>query len=201
MPFIPTPDTNEVTLLFQSDQNTFAENVFHVTNTSPDDSIEQLGIANLVVSWAFNTLAPHISNEVAVVSCMVKDVSVEDGTFQFSDDAALPFHMTHTGGTSPFQVAAVISLRTAQSGRSFRGRIYVPFIPNAYSENNILSATGQAAYLADYETLRTDLNTNGTPLVVVSKQHNLEPRTEGVKTYVTSIQVPQKLGTQRRRLT
>lgn len=101
-----------------------------------------------------------------------------------------------TAGFPP-QVAAVASLRTAVAGRSFRGRMYVPGIPRAFSsgDDGVINAT-DAQGLADcFDGMRRHIDTMYAgfgQLVVFSRLND-------VATKVTSIRVGRTLDIQRRR--
>lgn len=97
----------------------------------------------------------------------------------------------------PPQVAAVASLRTAVAGRSYRGRMYVPGIPRAYSsgDDGVINAT-DAQGLADcFDGMRRHIDGmfGGFGQLVVYSRKNDEA------TKVTSIRVGRTLDIQRRR--
>lgn len=102
-----------------------------------------------------------------------------------------------SGGRMPNQVAGVITLRTAQSGRSYRGRMYCP----ANGAGMGISGAGFAQFPeADCQTLVNNLaaafndlagSSAGVPVVVSA--------TRGVATVITNITMDTRADIQRRR--
>lgn len=98
----------------------------------------------------------------------------------------------------PHQVAVVTSLLTGRPGRSYRGRLYWPFLGMPISSTTLrIPQVNRDQVLATVGGLLTDMETAGfgTPrvrLAVVSQ-------TTGLATPVTQLQVGDVLDTQRRR--
>jgi len=108
-----------------------------------------------------------------------------------------------SGEVSPNQVAGVITWRTALAGRSYRGRTYIPALPQSYVVSGLLSATG----LGNYNTFRTAMMTafaatgssTNFRLGVISRVADGVARPTPLIQVVTSSVVRTIPGTQRRR--
>ena len=106
---------------------------------------------------------------------------------------------TILGNSAPLQDAGIISLRTANVGRAYRGRVYVPFLAQASIDVN-----GQA--LAAYTVSLLDLGNDYTQNVVVvgaTGTTTLQPllwhKKTNSGTTLTHYLVRNGIGTQRRR--
>jgi hypothetical protein len=108
---------------------------------------------------------------------------------------------THAAGQVQAQVAMVITLTTAKRGRSFRGRNYVGGLPAAaLASPGTWGSVEIGVWEGLYSGLQAAIAAAGWTLVVLSRQLNNLPRTEGVATPVTAIRGNAKLGTIRGRL-
>lgn len=104
----------------------------------------------------------------------------------------------------PPQCCSVLSLRTALKGRSYRGRIYLPGLPETYDTAGALTATA----VTDIGTIITNLlgvfgpaGTNGDwRLGVISRYLNKVKRAVPVITQVTSASLDAYVMSQRRRV-
>lgn len=72
-----------------------------------------------------------------------------------------------TGDVVP-QVAAIIKFATAKRGRSFRGRIFVPFTAEAQQSSGVVTPATVAAATAAWATWLTNMNGDGVHPVVAS---------------------------------
>lgn len=104
----------------------------------------------------------------------------------------------------PAQCAVVMTLATLVKGRSYRGRIYLPGLPETYDTAGALTATA----IADITTIETNLlavfgpagsNANWQ-LCVVSRYLNKIKRATPVGTAVASLSFDTIVRTQRRRV-
>ena len=108
---------------------------------------------------------------------------------EFPSASGGPLAGTGAGFPMPNEVAAVVTLRTAKAGKSFRGRNY--FSGGVVGENDaaghIVSAfnTALAAFMAD---VSTDMTAEGITLAVISRPRfaNLLPPLD-IETYAGNI--------------
>jgi len=100
--------------------------------------------------WFVLSLAPLLSQDWAALSLHVRALNVPAG-FVVDRPAVA------TGGvaieSAPSNVAACVSFRTGIAGRSFRGRNYVPGIPNSVLTLNTMSDTFMIDVRQAYELL------------------------------------------------
>jgi len=105
-----------------------------------------------------------------------------------------------SGTTLPGEVTGMISLKTAVSGRAYRGRLYVPFIDGSQASDS--SNQVPAGYTAQLQTLADDIC---IPITIVGGSGNsvLDPiiyhRGSGAYTAVLEAVALRKYGSQRRR--
>lgn len=146
---------------------------------------------------AFGThIRPELVNQFVYGGCSA--LALDEGAAATAEAAG-----TGTGGSASamasLNVAAVISLRTARAGRSYRGRIFhAPFPqPGMTADGRTLTAAYIDILRGRYEAYRSAVNgitgSNGAALAVVS--HRL-----GTAEPVTAIVVRQVIGSQRGRL-
>lgn len=101
----------------------------------------------------------------------------------------------------PNHCTIAISLRTAQRGRSYRGRIYHIGIATDQVATNVLETAYANSLLAAYQALLPALTATGLPLAVCSRQAGGQPRVTGILTDVTAmVMVDTTIDSQRRRL-
>lgn len=151
-------------------------------------AITPLGVTTLVdavAGWFGGSLAPLLSDDWATERVIGTDLTTATG-FRI-DEAAVTIGGV-TGEANPNNVAAVVSLRTAQRGRSARGRNFVPAIPGAAVTLNTIDP----AFIADLLTAYTELVGAGTfvagwELVVVSRVTGGLARATGLAIPVTNV--------------
>jgi hypothetical protein len=119
------------------------------------------------------------------------------------DDYVLPTPIigTWTGGVVPANVAICATKYTAGRGRSYRGRMYLPGMPDSQVAGSYLTSAhlsivnNNLAFLLSYT-----VDGAVTPLVVVSRFHDLAPRGTALVNPVTAITANTRVDSQRRRL-
>ncbi len=89
-----------------------------------------------------------------------------------------------TGGSSTFdvnpQVCSVVKLQTAKRGRSYRGRVYLPWVAENRVTNGLLDPTDVAAANTIWATFLSDMITAGARPVVASYLHATAENVTGV---------------------
>lgn len=200
MPFIPVPGVVQVEIR-QTLHGQRIENVFYVDvgTEVPTSSLEN--ITELMGDWWEALVLPNLSNNIALREVYGTDLSsASGGTHTRTYTTPVPGSVV--GESLPANCALCVSLRTAQRGRSFRGRSYVAGIPEEASANSVVSNVVAAPLLAAYQTLITSGDyTERFPLVVVSRVADGAPRVTGVATpIVTAVLTNQVISSQRRRL-
>lgn len=162
-----------------------AENVIHIkapgkTAAQVVTAIDSDTDANMFLSVASAATAPHCS------------VTPLDGSSATFSGVLANWNGTAAGDYTP-ALAAIITLETAKRGRSYRGRIYLPFTAENRCTNGEWSdLTNPPAQAAAWAEWSTDIAVGGFTHVVASYRH---ATAEAVVNYVSHI----AFATQRRR--
>jgi len=199
MPFIPAPNVGQFNLLFSLDGQT-VENVFHSRFASAPD-VTTLGLVGLAYKdWWVDNMAPILSPDISLVQVVAVDLTTDSGA-----TATVITDLPHAGSNGesavPNNVALCVSLRTANRGRSFRGRSYVAGLGESSVTVSRVNTILVGQIVSAYNELITTLQGIDAPLVVVSKFHDRAARTEAVSTAVeTALCIDNVVDSQRRRL-
>jgi hypothetical protein len=186
----------------------YAANVMHFYNASMDpDGLKTALDANVTTAmWA------GCNNNV---TCYQLTITPLDGTSATRLYTVSGSKWTGTGTASGIEPAAsvVVSLKTANRGRRYRGRVYLPFPDEALVGDGSLTAATTTAQAA-WDAFRTAMATASFPLHIASygrSYHKTGGKGQPIvltpvswtafSTAVTSITVEKVLGTQRRRQT
>lgn len=199
MPFIAALDTLHVTMKFNQAAGLGILGFDFKYNSTPGLT-ERTNLAVAMHTFWTNQLKPQITSGVQLTEIDVTDLSSASGptyTLIISPSEA----GTHTGAPEPPNVALVVTHRTAQRGRSFRGRTYLWGLDKA-QENN--SYDFNLTYVGNIVTamgwLLTAANTAAGIWSVVSRFANNAPRVNAVVTPITAVSADQYMDSQRRRL-
>jgi len=185
MPFIPVPDVAQVRLEGVMDnQLTINDLYFQISG----GGINAAGLDNLCVNvadwWTLNVVN-LLSEDFASVRVTAIDLSSQTGPLGSAPAAA-------TGGVAveavPNNVAACVSFRTDQRGRSGRGRNYVPGLPGSKVALNTLDS----GFISDLVSAYALLVGAGTFIPgwqwgVASRYTLGDPRTTGIFIPITSV--------------
>lgn len=172
-----------------SDLSSDAVNVMHFrqTGTNPAALAADIDANVNNVLWNFEDTHAKIT-EI--------DITKLDGsstTFPYVTGSGADY----TGFSSSHDVipqgAAIIKLVTAKRGRSYRGRLYLPWVAETFSTNGVLDATTVTNVTAAWVTFLADMASAGPQLVVASYLHSTAED-------VIAILCEGMLATQRRRL-
>lgn len=198
-PFIPVPGVMSASVRYTLDAQ-MIENVlnFRYEGESFPTVADEVWFILNTVWWA--ALYPSLSIDLVNVETYFADQS----------DAAGPVFtapaFTHPAGglaaeSEPNSIALCVSHRTANRGRSYRGRTYVPGLPTSSVLHNTVIPDAVSSIVGAFQDMREACDSAGFPLVVVSRYHNLLPRVEGIDTVVTACVVTDAtVDSQRRRL-
>jgi hypothetical protein len=199
MAFVPVPNTLQAELRFAYGTQ-LAENVLYFVGSAgvTPALATSLGTA-LVTWWNANFKADSVTNFI-LSSIYMTDLTSQT-SFTVTHTTGLPSPGTNGGDPIPFNCALVASFRTAQRGRSGRGRNYV----GGWPETQVSSSTPDAArvgrILTGYNLLiGAGTFVAGLQWVVVSRFTNNAPRAVGLAIPITSVIVDSIMDSQRRRL-
>lgn len=206
MPFVPAAECVGVKLEGVIDgQQTINDLYFRLPGGFILTDIQSL-TTNLV-DWFNLALTPNLSEDWTSVAVHSRGLNVPEGFIVDTSTGSV------VGGATieaaPNNVAACISFRTGFAGRSFRGRNYVPGIPNDQVNLNTLEPDWMLAVKAAYDLLLpagTALP-GGWEWVIVSRFSGVDvngnpiPRTVATVTLVVSTLFTNAIvDSQRRRL-
>lgn len=149
-------------------------NVLHFVKAGSDvvtqATAEAVGAA-AKTAWTAN-MAPHCGGNTALARVSVRDLSAPNLP-EFVDTGALTAGVDNTADSLPPGLALCITIRTAKSGKSFRGRVYVGgFNENMSDLNGLVVGTAVTAaleYIGDFATAMQSL---GFTLGVASRPAN-----------------------------
>jgi len=150
MPFQPAPNIAQVQVLGRQDgQLTINNTAWEITGGGITD-VNLLALATAVGSWAVTDYAINLSEDWSLIGIRAFDLGNQFG-------AGVEVGNTAVGGVSgeaaPNNVAACVSFGTGLRGRSFRGRNYVPGVPNSVITLNTLSPTFISNIIGAYTSL------------------------------------------------
>lgn len=173
-------------------------NRFYVdVGTSPIEAVMD-DVFSIVDNWITTSVAPQMTNHMAFESVSIKNMDVANGQLKIYTPT------TATGGRSAAaavnSAASCISLRTALSGKNFRGRFYFGGLCQSDFTSSTQIGTAVVNSHADIMTDLIDALTTATyGLAVVSKVLNGIARAVALVTQVSTVVVNTIIDNQRRR--
>lgn len=197
MPFQPVPFGLKVAMEFNKNSQ-LVVNVYHVITNDPIVTANLTAIGNVFLNWWTNHLRQTQSVALALQQIVVTALNEQEGIQVTIPGSGLAG--TQAGADAPNNVAIVASHRTAQIGRTRRGRTYLAGIVAADVQADTVPSARATAIAIAYSTLRSAINAENAYLAVVSYQFNNVPRPAGIATAITTTLVDTRVDTQRRRL-
>jgi hypothetical protein len=196
----PVPNTVQVDVLFLLFGQR-VENVYHVRWDGGVDAAALADTRDAFATWVAEEWMPPLSLNCQFIGLEVKNLSIEDGTM-----LAYTPPTTVTGSVDymaePGNVSFSISLRTGQSGRSYRGRKFVAGMPGNARTGNQVNSGFATAMVAALEELRNLLISINAVLVVVSRIQDTIELLVPITSEVLSVTIADyDIDSQRRRLT
>lgn len=200
MPDLPVPDTMQAETIFTLFGQTI-ENVYHIVSPTGVDAAALLDCAEAVHDWVGASLMPKMPDQVTYVRTEVKNISIPAGGMVVRVPSGVVTGAI-AGGAEPGGTTFSIALRTGNTGRSYRGRKFVPAVPVIHRVGNGVAAAWANDLVTVFNDLRTALAAFNQVLVIVSRiQDNLELlipiTTEVIAVNYTNLDID----SQRRRLT
>lgn len=206
MAFVPTLQAAKAAIEYLwANQKVITTLWFAFTAAEPTDG-DLTTLANYLGTTFFDALKAYLTTSIAMTRVTAtRQVTAFEQQMSYIPPAPVTGLMAQE--SVPMNVAAVLTHRTAQRGRSYRGRTYQPGLPDSIrtspGEFNLASL---AAIASVYVTgLITNLPA-GWDWAVVShytggqKPNPSLPRIHGLKTNITGVTVDALIDSQRRRL-
>lgn len=142
-----------------------------------------------------DTLMQYLVNVASLTNTRAK--RGPNSTGSSADDGYVQAGLEGSNSAPP-NVAVVIQKRTATGGRTGRGRMYLPFIDETkIDRGGVLDSTYQSNVQAAADAFISALAAADIPMVLL---HQLGGSSDDTPHLVTSLNVAQRVGTQRRRL-
>lgn len=185
MPFIPVPDTALVKIRALWDGQRVENTLYFTREVGSWNEALLTGLAAAIGTWWVTSMLPNLSAAYIMNSIFVQNLDVEFGEVA-EDFSTSGEDGGQVSGSLPNNVSWVIKFLTGQSGRSFRGRNYIPGLTTAMVTGDYVALGFAEATKAAYEELLAPLFAD-TAWTVVSRQQNLLPLAVGEATKVTSV--------------
>lgn len=199
MAFVPVPNTVQVEAVYEWNGQT-VENVFYVESTAAWDENGITAILELVRDTIAQDLIPTLSSAIQLVRLVGTLLTAID-SISVTLNVSPPIGGEVVAESLPNNVSYTITFLTAQRGRSFRGRNYVPGLTIDHVVSNTITPATRTALLAFYETLQAAIVSSGYTMVVVSRVSGGVERTTGVTTPIIGFTTfDTTVDSQRRRL-
>lgn len=206
MPFIPVNLTAECEIRMLLDGQK-VENTLYFKRTATMTTVDMTALGTSLINWWASFVADYTSQDVTLNEVFITNLSTATSAV-----VSVPTSSTITGsivtGSLPNNVALAVSFRTANRGRSFRGRNYVVGLPETEVVKNTVSDGVVDNVEIAYNQLLSPLpGSSGWTWCVVSRFSGVDadgkpiPRTSGIATTITSALVVDPIvDSQRRRL-
>lgn len=199
MTFQPAPDCAEVIIDAIIDGKSIANVLnFHIDGGYTTTNLQDL--VDAVAARVASQYQPMCSSSVVFATTRARGLANSIDTAVFSTASAGTG--TASGSPVPANVSLCATLRTANTGRSARGRFYAfPSAQSFFSAVNTFSTGYRDALTALLEGIQSDADAQGWTLSVLSRHHLGVARVSAVAYPVTAVDVRNgKSDSQRNRL-
>lgn len=175
---------------------------FHFTKSTAWVIGDMQTLATNMRDWWINQYKVIQPTDIALSRITVTDLSTQFGLYhELNIDPTIPGLVASP--SLPGNATLAVTLLTAQRGRSFRGRSYVPLLDELHTGGDVVTATHVTSILTVYAALVTQLQTSMPTVtwVVASRFANHQPRVTGIVTPIIAFKSDSVVDSQRRRLT
>jgi hypothetical protein len=201
MAFIPTPEGIKVAVNYMLFGVPCA-NILTFNNNAPINIADVEIYAEGVLSLWENQIMPLLSVDLTLVDCTATGMNSQSA-YQFVAEPVSPIAGGVSGASSPGNVALCVTLRTGLIGRSQKGRIFLPGIPESSTTGNQFNGTPLAALTAAFQGFIDNGELDIPALVtwsVTSFYTNGVARAEGRQLAIQTVTIDGRLDTMRGRL-
>lgn len=169
----------------------------HFKHPAPDAAAYQALADQGGLSWGGQMLI-HASSDLVMGEVTVYDLS-EEFAPKYVNLTQVGLPGTDGADSVPNNTAVLISHRTAHTGRSGRGRNYLPGLSEVQEGDGLLLATKRDAILISWATMMTNILPTGWVFQVAQRYEDGLQLETGIMREVTTEILRLELGTQRRR--
>lgn len=196
MAFVPFPNT--VLLTHRFDWNGQPVSIgLHLERAGYTPANAQLLAQDAGTSFV-STINAVQTNQILMGLVVVQDLSSAGApNYENPDEIGISGDLVIDG--APNNTALLLSHRTADTGRSARGRTYMPGMTDTQVVLGLPSAAAIALWAIEWAAYVVDIEFQGWTLVVAQRVADGVPLAQGVTREVTSTLFPVRLGTQRLR--
>lgn len=197
MAFIPTANCARVIIGFATGSEAFS-NTFHATKAG-FTSVDMSNLATALDTWMNTNWKPSWPSSMTYTGITVYDIRTSTGERVFVNTGAGAGAVA--GSMLPNNVAGVVTLRTAERGRSARGRVYVAGLREEDIDAGALNAGAETRCESYVGSVRATILAQGWSMVIRSIQQDGQVLDEANTRVVTAYEMRSpKPGTQRRRI-
>lgn len=199
MEFVPFTDVAKTELVY-SMENQIMENVLYYYFSFGWSVPNMTGFAGTLQTLWDTQMKARVTAQISLVKIIMTDLTTESSP-KVEHAVSPAIAGTAAGDALPANCAAEITLVTGLRGRSYRGRIYIPGVPDTSATASSWNAgfiTSLSGAFANFITVT--YGAGGAKLVVASRVHNGAVRAAGVASDVLSVTVSPYICSQRRRL-
>lgn len=168
-PVLQIPNAAQLRLLW-SINGQLAINVLgasHVGTVTFNQALADALGSSIKAAYTAN-LAPHQAAAASLVFVGIRSLSSPN--LQEWRDTGAAAGGTAVGDPLPAEVALCITLRTGQSGKSFRGRCFLPgFAESTNDTNGLISTAASTAAVAFITAVRSSLTANNLTMAVLTR--------------------------------
>lgn len=203
MPFVPFEDCVQVTIQGHVDGQLTVNDLAFRSSTGPRSLADVNALATAIESWYDGGMAGLLNEAWAGSLITAKGLTNPNGLIVEHDFSYSVGGVS--GEAAPNNCSMCVSFRTGLSGRSFRGRNYVPVLTNSQVTGNMIDSAWATSVVNEYAALvfpaSVGVLPGGWEWVVLSRFAGNVERTTGVFTEITNVLVTDLVvDSQRRRL-
>ena len=199
MPFVPATNVVQAEMIY-----TFAgqrcENVLHYQRGGGWTTAQMDALGGALGSWFAANMPGSLAGTISLDMIRLTDLTTQNSpVIEFV--TGLPIIGTAVGDALPNNCALVFTKRTANRGRSYRGRYYHMGMVETQCAGNFVTNAFMASLAPKIAGLLSfSVDSVICPLVVVSRFTGGAPRATAVVTPVTTFAGNTRIDSQRRRL-
>jgi len=189
MTFIPVPDVAHIRIEGRVDSQQTINDLYFRHTTGPMAATDLNALAFAIATWNGNSYAPLLNEAWTGVQVAGRDLTSVNSFVSSQGITGQAGGVT--GEAAPNNCSMAVSFRTAVSGRSNRGRNYVPVLTNSQVSENLIDSS----WAQDIVNAYSELLFGGGALpagwvwVVVSRFTGGLPRTVGTFNEIFSVLV------------